>query len=76
MQPTVHAITVDVAEIEGRGDLAYIRGTYSETLSFGGNEPVDLEGKYVWILKKQADGSWLVTVGISNSNQPPADTDT
>jgi ketosteroid isomerase-like protein len=45
-------------------------------LSFGGNEPVDLEGKYVWILKKQADGSWLVTVGISNSNQPPADTDT
>jgi hypothetical protein len=35
MQPTVHAITVDVAEIEGRGDLAYIRGTYSETLSFG-----------------------------------------
>ena len=76
MQPTIHAITVDVAEIEGRGDLAYIRGTYSETLSFGENEPVDLEGKYVWILKKQADGSWLVTVGISNSNQPPADTDT
>jgi uncharacterized protein (TIGR02246 family) len=76
VQPTIHAVTVDVAEIEGRGDLAYIRGTYSETLSFGENEPVDLEGKYVWILKKQADDSWLVTVGISNSNQPPADTDT
>jgi uncharacterized protein (TIGR02246 family) len=73
MQPTVQALTVDVAEIEGRGDLAYVRGTYSETLSFGENEPLDLDGKYVWVLEKQADGSWLVTVGISNSNQPPAE---
>lgn len=72
MQPTVHALTVQVAEIEGRGDLAYTRGTYSETVSVGTNEPVDFEGKYVWILRKQADGSWLLTVGISNSNQPSA----
>jgi uncharacterized protein (TIGR02246 family) len=72
MQPTVHALTVDVAEIEGRGDLAYIRGTYSETFSFGENEPADMEGKFVWILEQQPDGSWLVTVGISNSDQPPA----
>ena len=75
VKPTIHAVTVDVDEIEGRGDLAYIRGTYAETLSFGENEPLDLEGKYVWVLEKQADGSWLVTVGISNSNQPEADTD-
>ncbi|UCC85268.1 MAG: nuclear transport factor 2 family protein [Gemmatimonadota bacterium] len=75
MQPTIHAVTVDVAEIEGRGDLAYVRGTYSETLSFGENEPFDLEGKFVWIMKRQSDGSWLVTVGISNSNQPASDTD-
>jgi uncharacterized protein (TIGR02246 family) len=75
MQPTIHAVTVDVAEMEGRGDLAYIRGTYSETLSFGENEPFDLEGKFVWILEKQSDGSWLVSVGISNSNQPAAGTD-
>lgn len=75
MQPTIHAVTVDVAEIEGRGDLAYVRGTYSETLSFGENEPFDLEGKFVWIMERQSDGSWLVTVGISNSNQPASDTD-
>lgn len=73
IQPTIHAVTVNVADIEGRGDLAYIRGTYSETLSFGENEPVDLEGKFIWILEKQDDGSWLVTVGISNSNRPPVE---
>jgi uncharacterized protein (TIGR02246 family) len=73
MQPTVHALTVHVDEIEGRGDLAYTRGTYSETVSVGANEPVDFEGKYVWILRRQADGSWLLTVGISNSNQPSAE---
>ena len=73
IQPTIHAVTVDVADIEGRGDLAYIRGTYSETLSFGENEPVDLEGKFIWILEKQDDGSWLITVGISNSNRPSAE---
>jgi uncharacterized protein (TIGR02246 family) len=77
MQPTVHALSVEIAEIDGRADLAFVRGTYSETFSMAGaEEPEDFMGKWLLILKKQPDGSWQVTVDISNSSQPAADTDT
>lgn len=74
MQPVIHALDAEVAEIDGRADLAFMRGTYTETWSFAGaEEPVDLVGKFLWILEKQADGRWLCTVAISNSDQPPAE---
>ncbi len=53
-------------EIDGRGDLAYARGTYSLTVA-GMPQAV---GKYVWILRQQPDGSWLTAVGIWNLDLP------
>jgi len=63
-------LSAEILELDGRGDLAFARGVYSEILSMGDAEPTEDEGKFVWILRKQADGSWKVVVAIGNSNLP------
>lgn len=58
-------------EIDGRGDLAYARGTYSLTATAEGMaEPITEKGKYLVVLRKQADGSWRVVTDIWNSDLP------
>lgn len=62
---------VDMLEIEGRGDLAYVRGTYSETVTRpGADTPTKDTGKYIEIWRKQPDGSWKVIRDIWNSDLP------
>jgi len=47
-------------EVYGRGDLAYVWATYSETYTMQGvTEPISDSGNVVTVLRKQADGSWL-----------------
>ncbi|UCC49881.1 MAG: DUF4440 domain-containing protein [Gemmatimonadota bacterium] len=70
---TVSDLAVTVGEIDGRGDLAYLRGTYTETFAMGEEEPTEAQGKFVWILRKQADGSWRIAISISNSDLPAAE---
>ncbi len=67
---TVSELTATVADIEGRSDLAYVRGTYSETFTVGEGEPIGDQRRFVLILKKEADGSWRIAIGISNSDLP------
>lgn len=67
---TISEMTVTVADIDGRGDLAYLRGTFTETFVVGEGQPTQSQGKYVLILRKQADGSWRIALGISNSDLP------
>jgi ketosteroid isomerase-like protein len=57
-------------EIEGQGDLAYDRGTYSMTVTPPGAAPIEDRGKYLTILRKQADGSWKVARAMFNSDLP------
>lgn len=58
-------------EIEGRGDLAYVRGTYSFSMPASGRQPaVNDHGKFVEIRRKQPDGKWLMAVDIFNSDVP------
>jgi len=58
-------------EIDGRDGLAYARGPYSITLAIPGYpEPVSDTGKSLVILRQQADGSWVMTIGIFNSDLP------
>ena len=47
------------------GDLAYQVGTYAITAT----NPAE-QGKFVNILRRQADGTWEVTVSIFNSDRP------
>ncbi|NIM48162.1 MAG: DUF4440 domain-containing protein [Gemmatimonadales bacterium] len=63
--------TITPAETEGRGTLAFERGTYSVTMTIeGAPEPIMDTGKYLVICEKQADGSWLMAATIWNSDLP------
>lgn len=60
-----------IAEIDGRGDVAYMRGTWSHTLTMGGIPgEISEAGKQLVILRKQPDGSWLASRWIWNSDGP------
>ncbi|MHC4165781.1 MAG: SgcJ/EcaC family oxidoreductase [Planctomycetota bacterium] len=59
-------------EVQVDGDLAFSRGTYtvSKTPKAGGDTTY-VDGKYLTILKRQADGSWKISRDCYNSNVPP-----
>jgi ketosteroid isomerase-like protein len=57
-------------EIEGGGDLAYDRGTYSMTMTPPGAAPIEDHGKYLTIWHKQAGGLWKVSRVMFNSDLP------
>jgi ketosteroid isomerase-like protein len=64
-------LTQKVLDIDGRGDLAYARGSYSAILEVPGlPEPVTDEGKFLVIIRKQEDGEWLASISIYNSDAP------
>lgn len=59
-------------EVAKSGDLAYVSGTYEETMTDAGGKPVKDHGKYLEIFKKQADGTWKCGTDIWNSDLPAA----
>jgi uncharacterized protein (TIGR02246 family) len=68
--PPITDMQLDAVEIEGVGDVAYIRGRYSITMAPEGAEPITDSGKYLEIRRKQADGSWLISHDLWNSDLP------
>jgi ketosteroid isomerase-like protein len=69
--PPISNLQEESLEIEGQGNLAYDRGTYSMTVTHVGAAPVQDHGKYLTIWRKQADGAWKVARAIYNSDLPP-----
>ena len=67
--PRVNRFTLDVDAIEGRADLAYVRGRWAATFQTP-DGPVDDFGKYIEIGRRQPDGSWLMESDIFNSDLP------
>ena len=57
-------------EVAKAADLAYVSGTYEETMTDASGSLVKDHGKYVEIFKKQADGTWKVVADIWNSDLP------
>ncbi len=54
-------------DIADSGDLAYTRGTFKLTWTDPKtNRPVDGEGTYVTVFRKQEDGSWKAVVDIAS----------
>jgi ketosteroid isomerase-like protein len=69
--PPITHFDLEIEEMDGRGDLAFVRGTLTMTLEpEGAAEPIQDTGKYVEIRRRQADGSWLMAVDIFNSDVP------
>lgn len=71
------AFTMDVeytsAEMVVSGDVAYDRGTYSQTLTpTGAGDPITENGNYLWVYRRSPDGSWKQSRIIWNSSDPLA----
>ena len=68
--PPFSAASLQITEIDGRGDLAVVRGTYSMTITPEGVPPFEETGKWIEIRLKGADSSWLIHRDIYNSDTP------
>lgn len=69
--PPFSNFTVGAVEMDGRGDVAYASGTYELDMTPpGGAAAIHDKGKWVEVLRKQADGSWKVSHDIFNSDMP------
>ncbi|MGB2959340.1 MAG: SgcJ/EcaC family oxidoreductase [Bacteroidota bacterium] len=69
--PPFNAAGLEITEIDGRGDLAVVHGTYSMTFTIEGMPPFEDTGKWIEVRYKQADGSWLIHRDIYNSDVAP-----
>jgi ketosteroid isomerase-like protein len=57
--------------IAGERSVAYLQGTYTIRMTFpGAPQPFVDRGKYLWILRKQATGAWLIDRIIWNTDSP------
>lgn len=64
------SFVITPAHTEGVGSLAYDRGGYTYTGVIG-SDTVTAAGKYVQVLRRQADGSWRIALAIWNDDAPP-----
>jgi ketosteroid isomerase-like protein len=63
----------DKIDVSKGGDLAYVQGHYSMTMTDDKTKKkVTEKGKYVTIYKKQADGAWKAVQDINNRDAPAA----
>lgn len=75
MQAFFETFTVDIEysnqEIVVLGDWAFDRGTDRQTLTpKSGGDPVPHRGKYLWLYRRNSDGSWKQSRVIWNSSEP------
>lgn len=66
--PPVTDLSFALTAIEGRGDLAYVRGRYFMTMEGMATDT----GKFIEIRERGADGMWRLSGDIFNSDRPPA----
>ncbi len=70
--PAVTNLTLTPQLIDGQGNLAYARGTYTFDVGPADGELVNMVGKWQAIYERQADGSWLCVSDIWNTDTPMA----
>ncbi len=71
--PYVLRWTPRIAEVAAAGDLGYTWGTSSVSWKDEKDSTHVKYGKYVNVWKRQADGTWRVTLDIGNDNPPPVE---
>ena len=57
-----HALLAEITadHVKGSVDLAYARGTYRLSLDCGGDMPVESEGVFLSVHRRQQDGAWRI----------------
>ena len=66
--PPASDVNLEWAEIEGVGDVAFVRGSFTLIVTPEGMDAVADTGKFLNVRRRQADGSWLIHREIFNSN--------
>jgi len=62
----------DMVEVAKSGDLGYAQGGYTMTMTDPKTKKVlTVNGKYVEVFRKQADGGWKAVEDIINEDAPP-----
>ena len=69
-QATFSDLKITGTDTKVLGDTAYDIGTYTQTITPKDGKPISDRGKYVVLLKKGADGEWLLSHVIYNSDVP------
>jgi len=64
---TVSTTTVDA---DASGSIGYETGTYELSFRTSEGQLIRDKGKYVNLMKREADGHWRMIVDIWNSNEP------
>lgn len=68
-EPAMTGFTLTNVDIDGLGDLAYVRGTYSVAMAAAAGRPaLNDHGKFLEIRRRQPDGKWLISADIYNSD--------
>jgi len=68
--PKVKDFSITTDEIEGAGDRAIAYGTFALTFVMPDGTEMKDHGKFIEVREKQADGSWLMTHDMFNSDMP------
>ena len=58
------------AEVSGSGDLGYTVNSYVIKVIGPEGQPVEEEGRYVRVWRKNSDGSWKIVIDTWNSDKP------
>ena len=61
----------NITDVEGSSEIACIEGTYTESYTLPDKEqPIYDKGKILAVLRKQSDGTWLITHWMWNTDLP------
>ena len=63
--------SVEAADVSEGGDFGYTTGSYYMNLDGPDGTTIRIDGKYLTVWRRQADGSWKVTADMFNPNGPP-----
>ncbi len=63
--------TINPDEVRILGDQAYSHGLYRTSMTpKAGGDTIEVSGKFLTILAKQADGSWKIAIDCFNCDAP------
>ena len=64
-----YSMTVD--NIEAGSDMASLLGSYSAIVRDPGATPQRLGGRFLFVFRRQVDGSWKISRGVGTDAEPP-----
>jgi uncharacterized protein (TIGR02246 family) len=68
--PSIKAFRSALESAEGRGDLAWARGTFDMTVEPAPGQRLAMKGKWSGACRRQSDGTWLLASDIWNTDHP------